>query len=78
MVEFETVESDEVSFGDDEFIQIGLKKAVSEDGEEEFIDLARGNYTEDGSKRVKNNFSIPLEEDVVSFLVEQLPQFMED
>lgn len=77
MVEFETLKSEEIEFGDDDFIQVARKKAISGDGENEFISLTRGFYTEDGNRRFKTNFSVPEDEDVVEFLVEHLPEMLD-
>lgn len=78
MVEFETLETDDIAFGDDEFIEIARKKSVSEEGEEEFVSLSRGFFTEDGEKRYRSNFSLPMDDDVVEFLVANLPSMAED
>lgn len=77
MVEFKTLESEEISFGDDEFLQIARKKAVSEEGEEEFVSLSRGFFTEDGDRRFKSNFSVPGDKEVVDFILATLPAMAE-
>lgn len=73
MVEFQTLESDEIEFGENEFLQIARKKSVSGEGENEFISLSRGFFTDDGDRRFKENFSVPIDEDVVDFLLATLP-----
>ncbi|MDY6770823.1 MAG: hypothetical protein SV186_02570 [Candidatus Nanohaloarchaea archaeon] len=78
MVEFETVRSDEVEFGDGEFIEVAVKRAVSGEGEDQFISLTRGYVNEEGDKRYKSNFSIPRQDDVVTFLAEKLPDMLEN
>ena len=72
MVEFETIESTEVKFGNNNFIEIGLKKAVTEEGENRFISLSRGFFTQDGQKRYKKNFAIPNDSEVLSKIIEAL------
>lgn len=77
MTEFETMKSEEIAFGDDEVLQVARKRAISDEGDDEFISLSRGFVTDDGDHRFKENFRIPLDEDVVTFLLEQLPQMQE-
>ncbi|UCG95729.1 MAG: hypothetical protein JSV92_01625 [archaeon] len=72
MVEFETIDSTEVKFGNNNFIEVGKKKAVTEEGENEFISLSRGFFTQDGQKRYKKNFALPNDADVVSQIIEAL------
>lgn len=78
MVEFETLESKVVEFGENEFIEVAQKTAVSDEGERQFLSLARGFTTDDGSRRYKSNFSIPADEDVVDFITEQLPVLLKE
>lgn len=77
MVEFETLKSEEITFGENNFIQVARKKAISEEGENEFVSLTRGYFTPDGDRRYKTNFSVPMEDDVVEFIVEHLPKMNE-
>lgn len=77
VVEFETLKSEEITFGENDFIQVARKKAISEEGENEFVSLTRGYFTDDGSRRYKSNFSVPTDEDVVEFIIANLPQMME-
>ncbi len=72
MVEFETIESTEVKFGNNNFIEIGKKKAVTEEGENEFISLSRGFFTQEGEKRYKKNFALPNDSDVLNEIIEAL------
>jgi len=72
MVEFETIESTEVKFGNNNFIEIGKKKAVTEEGENEFISLSRGFFTQDGQKRYKKNFAIPNDSAVLNKIIKAL------
>ena len=72
MVDFETVESTEVKFGNNNFIEVGRKKAVTEEGENEFISLSRGFFTQDGQKRYKKNFALPNDSGVLDQIIEAL------
>ncbi len=72
MVDFETIESFDVKFGNNNFIEVGKKKAVTEEGENEFISLSRGFFTPDGQKRYKKNFAIPTDSEVLKQIIEAL------
>lgn len=77
MVNFETLKSEEIRFGDNGFIEVARKRAISEEGENEFISIARGYFTPDGDRRYKTNFSVPMDEEVLDFIVEQLPAMLQ-
>ncbi len=72
MVEFETLKSEEVKFGNNNFIEVARKKAVTPEGENEFISLSRGFFTPDGERRFKRSFAIPDDKNVVDFIAENL------
>ncbi|MCJ7428939.1 MAG: hypothetical protein MUP66_00955 [Candidatus Nanohaloarchaeota archaeon QJJ-5] len=76
MVEFETIDSEEITFGN-EFIEVARKRAISEDGENIFLSLTRGYFADDGSRRYKSNFSIPRDSDVIEFITDTLPEMNE-
>ncbi len=76
MVTFETVKSEELKFGNNNFIEVALKKAVTEEGENQFISLTRGFFTPNGNKRFKRNFSLPIEKEVLDFIVKQIPKMV--
>lgn len=75
MVEFETLESDELSFGNRNFIEVAKKKAISEQGENTFLSISRGFVTQDGEKRYRKSFSVPLDQAVIKFVVDKLKEF---
>lgn len=72
MVEFKTIESTDVNFGNNNFIEISRKKAVTEEGENEFVSLSRGFFTPDGQRRYKKNFAIPSDREVLDQIIEAL------
>ena len=51
MVDYETIKSEEITFGRNNFIEVAKKKAISDEGENEFISISRGYYLDDGSKK---------------------------
>ena len=72
MVKFETIKSEEITFGNNNFLEIARKKAIAEDGENEFISLSRGFITQTGERRYRKSFTIPLNEEVIQFVTEKL------
>lgn len=63
MVEYEIIEAKEIKFGRNNFIEVARKKAISEEGENEFISISRGYYLEDGSKKWKASIALPMDQD---------------
>jgi len=63
MVEFKIVSAEEVQFGKNNFIEVARKKAVSEEGEREFISISRGYYLPDGTKKWRSSITLPDEEE---------------
>lgn len=76
MVEFETIRSDEVMFGNSNFIEVARKKAITSEGENEFISLSRGFYTLNKEKRYRKSFTIPISKEVVDFISEKLKEML--
>ena len=63
MVEFETIEAEEIKFGRNNFIEISRKKAVSDGNNIEFVSIARGFYLTDGEKGWKGSITLPSEKE---------------
>ncbi len=74
VVEFETIKSEEIKFGNNNFIEIARKKAITEEGENEFISISRGFITQEGERRYRKSFTVPLDENVIKFVAEKLTQ----
>jgi hypothetical protein len=72
MVEFETVESKEIKFGNNKFLEVARKRAKTPEGENEFISISKGFITPTGQKRFKNALGFPAEEEIKSGLIEAL------
>ncbi|MFB6089317.1 MAG: hypothetical protein ABEK36_06065 [Candidatus Aenigmatarchaeota archaeon] len=77
MVEFETIKGNEINFGENNFIEVGRKKAISEDGENVFLSLSKGFTTPNGNKRYKKNFTFPDNEEVLDQIIEALESLKE-
>ncbi|HIJ98849.1 TPA: hypothetical protein H1005_02805 [archaeon] len=74
MVEFQTLKAEEVKFGNNNFIEVARKKAVTPEGENEFVAISRGFFAPDGSKRFKRSFTIPDNAEVVDFVCEKIKE----
>lgn len=74
MVEFETIKAEEIKFGNNNFIEVARKKAIAEEGTNEFVAVSRGFFAPDGSKRFKKSFAIPDQPDVIDFVCEKLKE----
>jgi hypothetical protein len=72
MVEFQTVKAEEVKFGKNNFLEVARKKAVVDEGENEFIAISRGFFLPDGSKRFKKSLAIPDEQEIKDFVATQI------
>ena len=75
MVEFQTMNSEEIKFGRNNFLEIARKKAVAEEGENEFIAISRGFFLPDGQKRFKKSLAIPDEKEIIEFVASKIKQF---
>ncbi len=67
MVEFETLESNQIRLGKGLLI-VAAKKAIAENGETEFIAITKT----DGSGRFKQTLTIPRDREVVNDLIRLL------
>ena len=62
---FETLKSEEIKFGKNNFIEVARKKAITEEGEREFLSIARGFYSQDNVKKYKSTIAMPVEDEFV-------------
>lgn len=69
-VEFQTIKSEELTFGKNNFIEVARKKAITDRGENEFVSVSRGFMNTAGEKRFKTSVSMPV--DVADKVVEAL------
>ena len=76
MVEFQTIKSEEIKFGNSNFIEVARKKAITPEGENEFISISRGFYMLDKEKRYRKSFTVPVSEEVVNFVSEKLKEML--
>ena len=67
-VEFETLDSREVNYGNNNFIEISAKKAVTEESDIPFLSISKG-YYKDNEKRYKQNLTIPYNQKIVKDVI---------
>lgn len=72
MVEFETLETKEVKFGNNKFLEVARKVARTPEGENEFISISKGFITPTGQKRFKNALGFPAEKETMDSLIKAL------
>ncbi|MBI4021268.1 MAG: hypothetical protein HY369_03425 [Candidatus Aenigmarchaeota archaeon] len=73
-VEFKTLQAEEIKFGKNNFLEVARKKAVAQEGENEFIAISRGFFTQDGTKRFRRSIALPDQDEIVDFVVKSLQQ----
>ena len=76
MVEFETIRSEELKFGNSSFIEVARKKAITQKGENEFISVSRGFYMLNNQKRYNKSFTLPISKEVVDFVSEKIKEMI--
>jgi len=72
MVNFETIRAEKKQFGRNNFLEVARKKAITEEGENEFISLSRGYFLPDGTERFKKSLTIPDEDEMKNFVAEMI------
>ena len=71
-VRFETLNSEKIPFGKNNFLEVARKKAITEEGVSEFISVSRGYYLPDGSEKYKKSITIPDDPEIKSFVTERI------
>ncbi len=74
MVKFETLTSQEMKFGNNNFIEIARKKAIADEGENLFISISRGFIKQTGEKRYRSSVSLPINEELIAFISHKLKE----
>ncbi len=72
MVEFETLNSKEIKFGNNKFLEVARKVAKTPEGDNEFISISKGFINPAGQKRFKNALGFPAESEIKDNLIEAL------
>ena len=71
-VRFETLSSEKIPFGKNNFLEVARKKAITDEGVSEFISVSRGYYLPDGSEKYKKSITIPDDPEIKSFITERI------
>ncbi len=78
-VEFKTKKAKELKFGENNFIEVARKTAVTDQGENDFVSISKGYYRrEDGEKRFKMSIAFPPEEKFVKEVIDALKEIVKD
>ena len=75
MVEFKILESEEMKFGKNNYIEVAKKKSISESGEYEFILITRGYYNPTGNWIFKSSVTVPAKGEIKNFIAQKLQEF---
>ncbi len=71
-VQFETIRSEKVIFGRNNFLEVARKRATTSEGTKEFISVSRGYYLPDKTERFKRPLTIPDEPEVRAFVADRI------
>ena len=70
--DFVTISSEKIPFGRNNFIEVARKKAITPEGENEFISLSRGFFLPDGTEKFKKSITIPDDPAIKDFVIEKI------
>jgi len=76
MVEFESLKTEEISFGNNNFFEVARKIAKTPNGEREFISLSKGFIMPNGEKRYRRSIALPLDKEVVDFIADKIREML--
>jgi len=71
-VRFETIRSEKVNFGRNNFLEVARKRATTSEGTKEFISVSRGYYLPEKTERFKRSLTIPDDPDVRAFIADKI------
>lgn len=71
-VEFETIRSEKINFGRNNFLEVARKRATTPEGTNEFISLSRGYYLPDKTERFKRSLTIPDNPEIREFVADRI------
>jgi len=69
-MEYETISSEYVDYGNNKFIEVSRKRVLPDGAE--FLNLSKGYYAPNGEKRYQKAFGFPIEEAIIKSLIERL------
>lgn len=71
-VRFETLSAEKIPFGKNNFLEVARKKAITDEGDSEFISVSRGYFLPDGSEKYKKSITIPDDPAIKSFVTDKI------
>lgn len=71
-VQFETIRSEKISIGRNNFLEVARKRARTADGVNEFISLSRGYYLPEETERFKRSLTIQDDPEIRAFLADRI------
>jgi len=71
-VRFETIRSEKVNFGRNNFLEVARKRGTTSEGTKEFISVSRGYYLPDKTERFKRSLTFPDDPDVRAFIADKI------
>src|SRR5512136_2733566 len=71
-VRFETLSAEKIPFGKNNFLEVARKKAITDEGDSEFISVSRGYFLPDGSEKYKKSITIPDDPAIKAFVIEKI------
>ncbi|NOZ82097.1 MAG: hypothetical protein GXO63_03015 [Candidatus Micrarchaeota archaeon] len=74
MVEFEVLETKEIRFGNNKFVEVARKKAKTPEGESEIISISKGFFTPSGEKRFKTGLGFEAKREVIDDIINALKE----
>ena len=70
--------AEEIKFGRNNFLEVARKKAIAEEGSNEFIAISRGFFLPDGTKRFRRSIAVPDEAEIINFVAKKLQELHSD
>lgn len=71
-IQFETQNSREIKFGENNFVEVAHKIALTEEGDKPFVSITRGYYKDGVERRFKKALTIPVEKSVIKEIASAL------
>jgi len=71
-VRFETIRSEKVNFGRNNFLEVARKRATTAEGTRGFISVSRCYYLPDKTERFKRSLTIPDDPEVRAFIADKI------
>lgn len=74
MVEYKTLKSEEIKYGNNNFIEVATKEVEGN----RFLTISKGYYTPDNNKRYKGGIGLPFDKEIINKITETLNEYAGD